>query len=302
MSGRSELFRFLLVGTLAATEAGCVPEQKSPEDQQALGPDVISTSPLEKSILTFTPTATLARAQTETQTPVPEPVPTTCLDPEVNNQVVDEFLQDFGSSSLETSLGNPKEYFTGHAGFENGPSWYRIFDLMLLGGYKFSLAEEPGFGRDDSAYCILGASPHLGETVVPIIIGVERDGQWSQVTYFFKNSLVGVPPKAILFSAEDANRWIKESRGKKIHALIVTRYSQPGWERDPLWHVGYDEVLPLLQNPKGYILKYTSIQTEIAPSASFPNGMPGLRTLIQDLNLQPGGDIGLFSFQITVED
>lgn len=233
---------------------------------------------------------------------VTELTPTTCLDPEVNQQVVDEFLQDFGFNSLEQALQD-RQYFTGHAGFENGPSWYRIYDLKVLGGYRFSLANQPGFRDGDYAHCILGASPHMGDVHAPIIIGVEKNGQWSQVTYFAKHSLIGVPPQAVLFSSEDADQWVEDRRGENIHALVVARYSQPGWDRDSLWHVGYDEVLPLLRNPNGHIMKYTRIPTTIAPSASFPNGMPGgLSRIIQDFDLQPGGDIGLFAFQITIEE
>ena len=233
----------------------------------------------------------------------PEPMPTTCLKQERNQQVVDQFLQDFGFSSLSIALGDPNKYFTGHAGFENGPSWYRMYDLKVLGGYRFSLVNQPGFGRNDYAYCILGATPH--EVVpIPLIIGLERNGRWSQTVLIRQSNNPSVIGKLIdLNSADAIHQWVEGMRDKNIHPLIVARFNQPDWEQDPLWYYGYDAVLPLLRNPNGYIMKYTRIPTTIGPSASFPEGMPGnLSAMIQDFNLQPGGDVGLFTFQITVRE
>jgi len=233
---------------------------------------------------------------------VTEIMPTTCLDPEVNQRVLDTFLSDFSFSSLDQALQD-RRYFTGYAGFEHGPNWYRMYDLKVLGGYRFSLANQPGFGRNDYAHCILGATPH--EVVpIPIIIGVEKDGSWSQTVSIWKSSNPSVAGTRIdIQGSEDADRWIEGMRGEMIIPLIVARYSKPGWERDSVWHVGYDEVLPLLRNPNGYIMKYTRIPTTIGPSASFPEGMPGnLSAMIQDFNLQPGGDVGFFTFQITVRE
>ena len=227
-------------------------------------------------------------------------LPTTCLDPEVNQQVVDQFLQDFGYASFEEAVSD-HAYFTGHAGFENGPSWYRMYELKVLGGYRFSLAEQQGFGKGDFAHCLLGASPYMDGNPIPIIIGVERDGRWSQVTNVYSDEDIGTPPRAILHSSGQADEWIKEMLDTHVQANVVVRFSEPGWERDPLWHVGYDEVLPLLENQDGYIMKYTRIPTPVGPSASFPNGVPGsLRLVAEEFNHQPSGDIGFFAFQIFI--
>ena len=300
MPKRSEVLRLLSAGSMIV--AGCVSEGKTPKETQPSAPDILtpSPSPTETAYPTITPTHTPSPVPTENLTPTLEPMPRTCLDPEENQQVVDQFLQDFGYASFEEAVSD-HAYFTGYAGFENGPSWYRIYELKVLGGYRFSLAEQAGFGKGDFAHCLLGASPYMDGDPIPVIISVERNGQWSQVTHVYSDEDIGTPPRAILHSVEQADEWVEEMRGSHIKANVVIRFSEPGWERDPLWHIGYEEVLPLLQNPNGYIMKYTRIPTTIAPSASFPNGVPGsLRLVAEEFYHQAGGDIGFFAFQIFI--
>ncbi|MCH7951957.1 hypothetical protein IH980_04455 [Patescibacteria group bacterium] len=319
MPKRSELLRLLTAGSLVA--AGCAPEAKTPEEPQPVGPEatVSTPSPTPTSeptqIPTLTPTLTRTPTETMTPTETPEPLPTTCLDAEVNGQVVAEYLENTEHSTFLEAMDawrNSDDFkrnqynLVSRAGFTNGPSWYMSHNMKILGGYRFSLAEQSGFRDGDFAYCLLGASPHMVDDLVPIVIGVQRNGQWSQANYFFDDSLVGVPPRAILETPEQADAWIEKMRGEVIHPLIVLRFDKPNWERDPLWHVGYDSVLPLLRNSNGYIMRYTNNPSELGSPLTFPDGTPAgeqasLLTVIRELNREPGTDIGLFAFQITIK-
>jgi hypothetical protein len=75
MSNKHEILRLLVAGTLAATEAGCLPQQKIPEEEQALGPDVLSTSPRPLPSETAVPRPTLTPTFVDTSTPTTEPTP-----------------------------------------------------------------------------------------------------------------------------------------------------------------------------------------------------------------------------------
>ena len=329
MSNKQEIIRFLIAGALAASEAGCIAEQKTPEEQQALGPDVLSVSPapLETSTSTVTPTSTLTPTPTETRTPTPEPLPTTCLDPEVNQQVVADYLASTPHNTLQEAIDewkNSVEYVennyarTSRAGLSTvtranreefyRQMWYMSHNMKVVGGYRFSLANHPGFGQGDFGHCLLAASPHMGDILAPIVFGVEQNGVWSQTVFIRQSNNPLVVGKIIdLYGSEDADRWIDQMSREVIHPLIVLRFDRLNWERDPSWHVGYDSVLPLLRNSNGYIMRYTNSPSELGPTLRGIDGKPwgeqaSLSRVITEMNLASGGAVGLFAWQISIEE
>lgn len=245
---------------------------------------------------------------------VSEFVPTSCLDEEQNQEVINQFLEDYGYTSLEDAVSNVStEFFrAGLSIVRNGGEfyrqmWYMGFDMKIIGGYAFSLEHQPGFNNGDIAVCLLSASPNLGSTVAPILLGLERHGTWSQANVLMvagaSQSVSG--QRIDLPHLEDALAWIQASRNRVIDPLILLRFDRLNWEKDPSWHVGYEATLPLLKNPDGYIMRYTQNPTELGPRIKGIDGKPwgegaNLYRVISELNRDPGGDIGLFAWQITL--
>lgn len=254
-------------------------------------------------------------------------LPTTCLDPEVNQQVVAEYLASTPHNTLQEAIDewkNSVEYVennyarTSRAGLStvtraNGEEfyrqmWYMSHNMKVVGGYRFSLANHPGFGQGDFGHCLLAASPHMGDILAPIVFGVEQNGVWSQTVFIRQSNNPLVVGKIIdLYGSEDADRWIDQMRGEVIHPLIVLRFDRLNWERDPSWHSGYDSVLPLLRNSSGYIMRYTNSPSELGPKITMKDGTPwgekaSLSRVITEMNLASGGDVGLFAWQISIEE
>jgi len=234
------------------------------------------------------------------------PKQTNCMDSEANDFIKRNFLTDFGYQNLKEATDG-MDLMRFYAGLENGPSWYFMEDLMIIGGYRFSLGNQPGFDDDDFAHCILSAGPNFEEEVVPIIIGIGNDGIWIQGTYFRQHADFRSPIQTIMNSAEEADEWIYDNRGLVILPLVVARFDKPNWGDDPLWHIGYEEMLPLMKNEQGYIMKYTKDPSLLGNTRDFPDGSgrpwgePGnIEKLLRELTHEPGGDIGLFAWQITM--
>lgn len=260
--GTKFLFLALLYVVLAA--CGVSAEQLTATDSM---PEAQAQTTLPTSTATISPspspTPTPSTLPTETLVPTPtsEPMPSTCLDPGANEQVKQDFLRFRGVSSLDDVLSDVTRS-EGFAGLENGPSWYIFSDLKVLGGYRISLEGQQGFGKGDFANCLIAAQPRLGEeNLIPIVVGVQRRGEWSQTAALSQRSFdlsSSVPGEGInLYSPEEADRWIESLRGEEegreieIHPLVIVRFDKPDWDGDPLAFCGYDHVLPLLRREEG---------------------------------------------------
>lgn len=307
--------RFLILATLWAALGACAtsPEQidasESIQEAQTPLPSASATpSPSPHPTQTPTPIPT----KTRVPTPTSEPLPTTCLDPEAIEQVRQDFLQFRGFSSVDDVLSGVTRW-EGYAGLENGPSWYIFSNLKALGGYRISLEGLQGFGEGDFANCLIAAQPRLGEEyLIPIIVGLQRGGEWSQSAVLSQRSFDLSPAapgeRLDLNSPEEADRWIESLRGEdggreiEIYPLVVVRYDKPDWERDPLWYFGYDQVLPLLQAEEGYIMRYTRNPSLLGESMYLPDGRPWgeATTFAEVVPALKNWDIAMFAWQITV--
>ena len=246
---------------------------------------------------------------------VREVMPTTGLDPVVNANVGEQFLLDKGFRSMKDALAdvNTTSFVAGLSMVGSGERlffrqmWYMSQKMKIIGGYQLSLANQPGYREGDSAYCLLGASPDTPDMVVPIILGVEQNGIWTQAQPLFTEGLRSDVPGSLirLSNLAEIDDWVQNSRGKVIMPLILLRYDKTTWDRDPSWNIGYDVVLPLLKNPNGYIMRYTNAPSELGAKISRPDGsdwgeQANLIRVISELNNNFGGDIGLIAWQITV--
>lgn len=293
------------------------------------GPKPIEPSPTEAiatevaPTLEPTPTETTEPTQTPTPTPTiepsptPEPLPTTYLDPKLQEQVVEHFLEIMGNEFLEKAL---EEVFENNPNYNPGysltgldektPMWIKGLDFLNLGGARISISQLPGGSPEDFVQIMFLGHPGMSGILTPAVMGIQRNGEWVQATNFFDEDY-GEPPFEIA-TPEELDELIEKSIGELVRVSVTLRFREVGdWNgphilRTPSSFKECDVLKELMDIEGSYIQKYTEDPSLLGkplpprPDGTLAGENADLREVVQELN--PEVDPGLYVWRVKFKE
>lgn len=245
-----------------------------------------------------------------------EKLPTTCLDQELQEQVVEHFLEVTGNETLEGAI----EAFKNNPNYDPSYSlgglnklttqWAKGLDFLNLGGARISISHLPGGKSGDFVQCMFLGNPGMSGIITPVVVGIQRNGEWAQATTLFAKDY-GEPPFNIT-TPEEFDGLIEDSIGESVGVGVILRFREVGDWNGPhsvntLYKYEEPDVLKELMGIDGsYIQKYTkdpSLLGEPLPprrDGTLAGEKADLREVIQELN--PEVDPGLYISQVRFKE
>ena len=303
---------------LVAFLASCGPTEifepvvTQPEPSPTEVAPTLEPIPTETTESTPTPTPT----PTVEPSPTPEPLPTTCLDPKLQEQVAEHFLEATGNETLEGAI----EAFKNNPNYDPGYSlsglskvtsqWLKGLDFLNLGGARISISHLPGGSSGDFVQCMFLDRPGMSDIITPVVVGIQRNGEWAQATTLFAKDY-STPPFKVT-TPEELDALIEERMGEAMGVGVILRFREVGDWNGPhsvntLYEFEEPDVLKELMDIDGsYIQKYTEDPSLLGeplpprPDGTLAGENADLREVIQELNSEV--DPGLYVKQVRFKE